>query len=102
MYWCVLWSWKYIIIDFVAICQKSIYILSSSCMNMNLMGIWFDRNLPPLLLFFTIFEWMYIPTLYDDSNELLNTVQLVVSKVLTFHENTELFPSGDIFWHIYR
>ena len=59
------------------------------------MGIIFDRKIPPLLLLFTIFECMWLTTFSDDSNPLLNGVQLVVSKVLMFHENTELFPSSD-------
>ena len=59
------------------------------------MGIGFYRNLPHLIFLFTIFECMCITTFYDESNPLLNAVQLVVSEVLMFHENTELFPSGD-------
>ena len=38
---------------------------------------------------------MCLTTFSDDSNLLLSGVQLVVSEVLMFHENTELFPSGD-------
>ena len=59
------------------------------------MGIRFDCNLPPLFLLFTIFECICLATLSNSSNPLLNAVQLVVSEVLMFHENTELFPSGD-------
>ena len=33
----------------------------------------------------------------DESNPYLNSVQPVVSKVLIFHENTELLPSGDCY-----
>ena len=50
---------------------------------------------PPLLLLYTIFECMCLTTFSDDYNPLLNGVQLVVSEVLIYHENTELFPSGD-------
>ena len=45
--WFVLGIWKYIIINFIAIFQKSIYIFSSNCMSMSLKGILFDRNLHP-------------------------------------------------------
>ena len=38
---------------------------------------------------------MCLNTFYDDSNPLLNAVKLVVSKVLMFHENTEMSPSGE-------
>ena len=38
---------------------------------------------------------MCVTTFSNDSNPLLSRVQLVVSEVLMFHENTELFPSGD-------
>ena len=58
----------------------------------------FDRNLPPLLLIFNIFEHTFITTLSDDYNQLLNSLQLMVSKVLMFHGNKELFPSGDSFY----
>ena len=64
-------------------------------MNRSLTGIGFDCKLPPLLLLFTIFKYMILTTFSNDSNPLLNKVQLVVSKVLTFHENTELLPSSD-------
>ena len=40
---------------------------------------------------------MCLTTLYDESNPSLNSVQLVVSKVLIFHENIELLPSGDFY-----
>ena len=64
-------------------------------MNRSLTGIALGRNLPPLLLLFTILECMCLTTFSDDSNPLLNRVKLVVSEVLIFHENIELFPSGD-------
>ena len=64
-------------------------------MNRSLTGILFDHNLLPLLLLFTIFECICLTTFHDDSNPLMKAVQLVVSEVLIFHENTELFPSGD-------
>ena len=38
---------------------------------------------------------MCLNTLSDDSNPLLNAVQIVVSEVLMFHENIKLFLSGD-------
>ena len=38
---------------------------------------------------------MSLTALYDDSNPPLNAVQLMVSKVLMFHENIELIPSSD-------
>ena len=59
------------------------------------MVILYDHNPPPLLLIFTIFEHMCLTTFYDGSNPPLNTVQLMVSKVLMFHENTDLIPFGD-------
>ena len=40
---------------------------------------------------------MYLTTISYEYNPPLNSVQLVVSKVLTFHENTELLPSGDFY-----
>ena len=41
-------------------------------------------------------EYMCLDTLSDDSNPPLNAVQLMVSKVLVFHENTEVhIPYGD-------
>ena len=64
-------------------------------MNRSLTGIRSDCKLPPLLLLFTIFEYMCLNTLYDESKPLLNAVKLMVYEVLMFHENTELFPSGD-------
>ena len=64
-------------------------------MNRSITGIIFYHNLPPLLLLLTIFECMCITTLSENSNPLLSRVQLVVSEVLMFHENTEMFPSGD-------
>ena len=64
-------------------------------MNRSLASIGFDRNLPPFLLLFAIFECMCLTNFSDYSNSLLNALQLVVSEVLMFHENTELFPSGD-------
>ena len=38
---------------------------------------------------------MCLTNFYNESNPLLNTVQLVVSEILMNHKNTELFPSGD-------
>ena len=64
-------------------------------MNRSLASIGFNRNLPPFLLLFAIFEFMCLTNFSDYSNPLLNALQLVVSEVLMFHENTELFPSGD-------
>ena len=40
---------------------------------------------------------MCLTNLSDEFNPLLNTVQLIVSKVLMFHENTELLPYGDCY-----
>ena len=65
-------------------------------MNRNLMGIRFDRTPPPTyLLLFTIFKCMLLTTFSDEINPILNSVQLIVSEVFMFHENTELFPFGD-------
>ena len=72
-----------------------IFILFSSCMNRILTGIGLNLNLSPLLLLFTIFEQMCLDTFSDDSNPYLNEVQLVVSKLLMFHENIDLLRSGD-------
>ena len=52
---------------------------------------------PPLLLLFAIFKHIFRINLYDESNPPLNTVQRMVSKVLMFHENTELLPSVDCY-----
>ena len=64
-------------------------------MNRSLTGIGFNHNLPTLLIIFNIFKCMCLTTFYYDYNPLLNTVQLVVSEVLMFHESAEVFPSGD-------
>ena len=64
-------------------------------MNRSLTVIASNRSLPPFLDIFTIFECICLTNLSDEYNPLLNGVKLVVSEVLTFHENTELFPSGD-------
>ena len=93
--WCVLGIWKSIIIDFIAIWQNSIYILLGSFMNRSITGIIFNRNLPPLIFFFTVFEHMCLNTLYGDSNPTLNSLQLIISEVLMFHESTQLLPSGE-------
>ena len=81
----------------MAIIQKIIYTLSSSCMNRSLPGIGYNRNLPPLLLLFTILEHMCLTIFSDESNPSLNSVQLMVSKVFMFHKNTDLLPSGDCY-----
>ena len=91
----VLGSRKSIIIDFMAISQKIIYTLLSSFMNRRLTGIRSDRNLPPILLLFDVLEHMCLTTFSDETNTSLKSVQLMVTKVLMFHENTELLPSGD-------
>ena len=44
--WCVIRILKSIIINFVAICYKIIYILSSSCMNRSLTGIRLTATYP--------------------------------------------------------
>ena len=93
----VLGIWNYIIINFMAISQKIIYTLLISCMNMNLKGIKSNRNLPTLLLLFTIFEHICLITFSDKSKPPMNAVQLMASKVLMFHENTELIPSVDCY-----
>ena len=64
-------------------------------MNRSLTGIGFDQNLPLLLLLCTIFECMCLTTFNDEYNALMDVVQIMVSEVLMFHENAELFPSGD-------
>ena len=93
--WFVLVFWKSIIVDFIAICQKIIYIFSSRCNNMSLVGIVFDGHLAPIIIIFTIFELIHITTLSDDSVPPLNTVKLMVSKVLLGHENTYMIPYDD-------
>ena len=40
---------------------------------------------------------MCITTFSDEYNPTLDTVKLMVSKFLTFHENTELFPCGECY-----
>ena len=87
--------WKSTIIDFIAIIQKIIFILSSLFTNRSLKGIGFNHNLPPFLILFTIFENMYLNTFSVGSNPPLNTVQLMVWEVLTVYENIELLPYGD-------
>ena len=94
----VLGSWKSIIIYFMANSQMSIYILLSSFVNRSLTSIGYDRKLPPNLLLFTIFKQMCLATLSDKSKPPLKSVQIVVSKLLMFHENTELLPSGDCYY----
>ena len=42
---------------------------------------------------------MYHNEFSDEVNPHLNTVKLIVSKVVMFHENTELLPSGDSYGH---
>ena len=59
------------------------------------MGVGFDRNLPPLLLLFTIFKDTCLNNFSYDYNPPLNAVQIMVSEVLMFHENTYMFPSVD-------
>ena len=99
----VIGSWKSIIviINFISIIHKIMYTLLIICMNRFPPGIGYDCNLPNLLLLFTIFENICITTFYDKSNPTLNTVHLMVSKVLMFHENKELLPSGD-WYDLYR
>ena len=41
---------------------------------------------------------MCLSNLSDESNPLLNSLQLMVPKVLTFHENTEPLPSRDCYY----
>ena len=93
--WFVLVIWNYTIIKSVAIFQNRIYILSSHFINSSLTGIGFNRNLPPLILLFTIFKHMCLATFSDDSNPPLNSVQLMVSKVLMFHYNKVILPSSE-------
>ena len=50
-----------------------------------------------LLLLFLIFKHMCLTNFYDESNPPLNTVKLLVSKALMFHENTELIPSVECY-----
>ena len=45
--WFVLGCWKYIIIKFVAIFQKSVYILFSRCIHRIITGIVFKCKIPP-------------------------------------------------------
>ena len=89
----VLGSWNSIIINLMAIVQKIIYTLSSSCINRIITVIIFDCNLPHLLLLFIILGHMCLTTFSDKYKPPLNAVEIVVSKVLMFHENIELLPS---------
>ena len=93
----VIGGWKSIIIELIAISHEIIYTLLGGCLNRSLTGIGYYRNLPPLLLLLFIFEHIFFTTFFDDSNPPMNTVQLMVSKVLVFHENKELLPSGDCY-----
>ena len=86
-------SWKSIIINFMAIIQKIIYTFFSSFLNRSITGIRSNCNLPPLLLLLAIFKHICLTNFYDEYNPPLNTVQLMVSKFLMFHENLELLPS---------
>ena len=61
------------------------------------MGIGSNRNLPHLLLLLATLEHMCHTTFSYECNPPLNAVQLMVSKVLIFHENTELLPSVDCY-----
>ena len=61
------------------------------------MGIGSYCNLPTLLLLFSTFKYMCITKLFDETNPTQNAVQLIFSKVLLFHENTELFPSVECY-----
>ena len=40
---------------------------------------------------------MSLNNFYDNSNTPLNAVQVMISEVLMFHENKELYPSGDYY-----
>ena len=63
-------------------------------MNMSLTAS--DSTAPsPPLIFFNILERMCLNIISNESNPLLNAVQLMVSKVLIFNKNTELLPYGD-------
>ena len=66
-------------------------------MNSRITGIWFDGNTPPLLLIFYSFKKICLTTLSDGLYPHLNKLHLMVSKFLTFHENTELIPSSDCY-----
>ena len=66
-------------------------------MNNSLLSIGSDPNLPILLLLFNIFKHICTTNFYDDLNPPLNTVQLMVSKLLMFHENIELLPLADCY-----
>ena len=66
-------------------------------MNRSLRGIGYDRKPCPLLLLSTILEHMCLTIFSDNYNPPLNTVELMVSKFFTFHENKELLPFGDCF-----
>ena len=81
----------------MAIRQKIIYTLSSSFVNRSLAGIGYDRRPTTTLLLFTIFEQMCITNFYDESKPPLNTLQCMVSKVLKFHENTDMLSSVDCY-----
>ena len=81
----------------MAISQNIIYTLSVILINMSLTGIESDLNLPTFLLIFTILKHMWLTTFSDEYNPPRNIVQIMVSKALMFHENSELLPSGDFY-----
>ena len=89
--------WKSTIIYFMATSQQIIYILFISFMNRSLTCIGSNSKLPPILLLFNIFKNMCLTTLSDEYIPPKNSVQLMVSKFLIFHENTELLPFGNCY-----
>ena len=44
-----------------------------------------------------MFKHMRLTTVSNESNPTLNTLQLMVPKVLMFHKNIELLPSSDFY-----
>ena len=92
--WFVLRFWKSTIVDFIPIPQKSIYILSSRCIQRSLTRIRLNIYLPFILPIFNIFKQMCLVSFIVHYNAHLNTVQLTVLKVIIFRENTGILSPG--------
>ena len=95
--WFVLGFWKSILIEFLAIHQNIIYILSIYCTNRSPTRIKFNHNIPLITLLLNISKHMCLATFCVESNPALNTVKLMVFKFLMLHEITELPLSVDYY-----
>ena len=93
--WCIIGCWKSIIVDFISIFQKGIYILPSHCMHKSPTRIGLNCHIPLSLRLFNICQHMLLTTFGVHSNPPLKTVKLTVFEVIIFNENTELIPSSD-------